>query len=121
MRNGPVKIYIKRLEDHPEYSPDWLKKSNRKKKEGQDGEQSLADIETGMVLIVTEEKEVEPPPPPMPPPKKLQQMTDAEIIQWMRKNDSRNLREEDMEVKRTSDEILITISLDETTETLVYN
>ena len=70
-------------------------------------------------MFETEEVEVEPPPP-LPPPKDLHFMTDAQITQWMQKNDSRNLKDEDIEVKRTSKEILITINLDEQTETFVY-
>jgi hypothetical protein len=112
---GPVKMHIKRLEEHPEYSPDWLKK-----KEIQDRKQTLDDIETRTVQFETEEVEVEPPPPPLPPPKDLHQMTDAQITQWMRNNDSRILKDEDIEVKRTSEEILITINSDEQTETFIY-
>jgi hypothetical protein len=115
-----VKIYIKRLEDHPQFSPDWLKKGDRKKNEIQNGKQTLDDIETGTVLLKSAAVEVEPPPPPISPPKDLNQMTDAQITQWMRKNDSRNLKDKDIEVKRTSEEILITIKVDEQTETLIY-
>jgi hypothetical protein len=71
-------------------------------------------------LLKSEAVEVEPPPPPMPPPKDLYQMTDAQITQWMRKNDSRNLKDKDIEVKRAFEEILITIKLDEQTETFIY-
>ena len=117
---GPVKMSIKRLEEHPQYSPDWLKKSDRKKKDTQTGKQTHDYIETRTVLLKTEAVEVEPPPPPMPPPKDLHQMTDVQITQWMRKNDTRNLKDEDIEVKRTSEEILITINLDEQTETFIY-
>jgi len=117
---GPVKMSIKRLEEHPQYSPDWLKEGDRKKKERQNRKQTHDDIEIRTVLFETEEVEVEPPPPPIQPPKNLHQMTDTQIIQWMRKNDSRNLKVEDLEVKRTSEEILITIMLDEQTETFVY-
>jgi hypothetical protein len=107
------------LEDHPQYSPDWLKKIGPQKKGRQTGKQTLDDIETRTVLFEREEVEVEPPPP-RPPPKNLHQMTDAQITQWMRKNDSRNLKDEDIEVKRTSGEILITINFDEQTETFGY-
>ena len=120
IRKGPVKINIKRLEEHPQYSSDWLKKSDRKKKDTQAGRQTHDDIETGIVHIESEGVEVEPPPPPPPPPKDLHQMTDAQIKQWMQKNDSRNLKDEEIEVKRSSEEILITINLDEQTETIIY-
>ena len=86
----------------------------------QDGKQTHDDIETGIVLIKSEGVEVEPPPPPSPPPEDLHQMTDAQIILWMQKNDSRNLKDEEIEVKRSSEEIFITINLDEQTETFIY-
>ena len=116
----PVKMSIKRLEEHTQFSPDWLKISDRKKNEMQDGKQTHDDIETGIVLIKSEGVEVEPPPPPSPPPEDLHQMTDAQIILWMQKNDSRNLKDEEIEVKRSSEEIFITINLDEQTETFIY-
>jgi ribosomal protein S3 len=64
--------------------------------------------------------EPSPPPPPPPPPHNLHQMTDAQIRQWIRKRVSHRLKNEDIEVKRTSEEILITIKLGEQTETIGY-
>ena len=113
---GAVKMYVKRLEEHPQYSPDWVKITDREKKATNDSD----DIDTGTLLLVSEEKEVEPPPPPLPPPKDLQQMTDAQIKKWMRDNDSRNLKNEDIEIKHTSENILITINHNEQTETFFY-
>ena len=65
-------------------------------------------------------EEVEEPPPPPPPPTSLKQMTDIQIRHWMRKNDTRILKDEDIEIKRRSEEILITIMVDEGVETMIY-
>ena len=47
---GPVKMYVKRLEEHPQYSPDWLKITDLKKNETKDSDH----IETGTILLVSE-------------------------------------------------------------------
>ena len=49
---------------------------------------------------------VEPPEPPPPPPANLSNMSDEEIIEWYLKYDP-NLKKEDIEIKRTSEEIVI--------------
>jgi hypothetical protein len=116
-KKGPIYMRINRLEDHPQFSPDWLKDSNRIKEEIQGEEQSFDDIEVGEILIETEEKE-EPPPPP-PPPANLEQMTDIQIRHWIRKNHARILRDEDIEIKRSPEEIRITIKADEGEEIII--
>jgi hypothetical protein len=65
-------------------------------------------------------EEVVPPPPPPPAPTNLKQMTDIQIRYWIRKNDVRILKDEDIEIKRTSGEILITIMVDGEVETVIY-
>jgi|SRR5688572_3858458 len=118
---GLITMRIKRLEDHPQFSPDWLKDNGRKKEGIQDEEQSFEDIETHeSVIEIIEEEEVEPPPPPPPPPANLEQMTDMQIRYWIRKNDGRILSDENIEIKRSSEEILITITIDGEVGTVIY-
>ncbi len=120
--SGMVSMRIKRLEDHPQFSPDWLVNNGAKKDETQNEEQTFDDIETHEVMIelIQEVEEVEEPPPPPPRPTNLEQMTDMQIKNWMRKNDARILRDEDVEIKRTSEEVLITTMVDGETETVIY-
>ena len=115
---GPISMSIKRLEDHPQFSPDWLKDNGSKKEQIHDEEQSFDDIETQEFVV--QEEEFEPPPPPPPAPANLEQMTDMQIRYWIRKNDARILRDEDIEIKRSSEEILITIMVDEREESVIY-
>ena len=119
-RRGPIPMRIKRLEDHPQFSPDWLIDTGRKKEEIQDGE-SADDIETHESLIEgVEKEEVIPPAPPPPAPTNLKEMSDIQIRHWIRENDTRILKDEDIEIKRSSDEILITIMVDEGEESIIY-
>ena len=64
----------------------------------------------------------EPPPPPPPPPRNnnLSKMTDAQICQWLRKTYYRNLKNTDIQIKRSTTEVVIKIKLNETIETLHY-
>ena len=113
---------IKRLKDHPQFSPDWLINSGGEKKEIHNEEQTFDDLETDEFVIemIEEVEEVEEPQPPPPPPTNLEQMTDIQIRKWIRKNDARILHDEDIEIKRTSDEIFITIKFDGEAETVIY-
>lgn len=47
-------------------------------------------------------------------------MTDTQIRHWMRQNDSRKLEDKDIEIKRTSEDVVITIRLNGVTESLQY-
>ena len=115
---GTISMRIKRLEEHPEFSPDWLMATGGTKEKRQDEEPSFDDIETGELMIEMEEKE-EPEPPP-PPPNNLDQMTDIQITDWLRKHDRRILSDEDIDVKRISEGIFITIMIDGEEETMIY-
>jgi hypothetical protein len=115
----PVKIRIRPSEEHPHFSPDWLKKNDYTEDDVQNRVLTIDDIEIRTVTIV-HQIAVEPPPPPPRPPHNLHQMTDAQIRQWIRKRVSHRLKNEDIEVQRTSEEIFITIKLDEQTETIGY-
>ena len=115
---GTISMRIKRLEDHPEFSPDWLINSEGKKEGIQNEEQSCDNIETHeFVIEMIEQEEVDPPPPP---PTNLDQMTDIQIRKWIRKNEPRSLEDEDIEIKRSSEEILITIRVDGDAQTVIY-
>jgi hypothetical protein len=65
------KIHIKRLEDHPQFSPDWLKTENRITESDMERDLSMDDIEVRTVSFESSEEEPFPPPPP-PPPKSRQ-------------------------------------------------
>jgi hypothetical protein len=120
-KNGkvPAKIRVRPLTQHPHFSPDWLKKSDDAKDDIEDRELKIDDIEIREVTI-TRQVANEPPPPPPPPPHGLHKMTDEQIRQWMRKKDSRPLKNEDIDVKRTPEEILITIKFGGQTERIGY-
>ncbi len=116
----PAKIRIRPAQEHPYFSPDMLKESDYTKDD--DTELTIDDIEIRTVTIV-DQIAIEPPSPPSPPPRpphNLHQMTDTQIKQWIRKRFSHCPKNEDIEVKRTSEEILITIKLGEQTETIGY-
>ena len=119
-KKGLFDMHIKLLTEHPQYSPDWIKDTVRTKKEKQDTEQPFDDIETHVDVVIQTVEVDEPPPPPPPPPNNLDQMTDAQIRHWMKKNDSRDLEDKDIDIKRTSEEVVITIELDGVTEALHY-
>lgn len=111
----PAKIRIRPAQEHPYFSPDMLKESDYTKDD--DRELTIDDIEIRTVTMV--DQIAEPPPPPHPP-HNLHQMTDGQIKQWIRKKVSYCPKNEDIKVKRTSEEILITIKHDEQTETIGY-
>jgi hypothetical protein len=62
---------------------------------------------------------VEPPEPPPPPPANFSKMNDAQIKKWYVKYDP-TLKEEDIEIKRTSKEIIITEKRNGSTGTTRY-
>ena len=64
---GPVIIQIKPLQEHPDFSPDWLKVPDIIVDESQDREFKIDDFEFRSVRI---EKITEVKPPPPPPDKK---------------------------------------------------
>jgi hypothetical protein len=64
------------------------------------------DLEISEVTISTTVS-VEPPEPPPPPPVNISKMSDAQIKKWYVKYDN-TLKEEDIEIKRTPTEIIIT-------------
>lgn len=72
-RTESVKIHVKPIEEHPHFSPDWLKKSIHVKEEMADRELTIDDIKISSVEIEEIEEEIETPPPPA---SDQQQMTD---------------------------------------------
>ncbi|HET6768436.1 MAG TPA: hypothetical protein VFH08_13590 [Chitinophagaceae bacterium] len=115
---GTIPMRIKLLVEHPKFSPDWLIARGRTKEKIQGIEQSFDDIETRELMVEMEAKE-EPEPPP-PPPINLDQMTDTQIREWIRQHDRRIPSDEDIEIKRISEGIFITIMIDGKEETMIY-
>jgi hypothetical protein len=115
----PVKIRIRPAQEHPHFSPDMLKKSDYTKDNAQDRVFTIDDIKIHTVTMV-DRRPAEATSPPPCPPRNLHQMTDAQIKQWIRTKVSHRPKNEDIEVKRTSEEILITIKLGEYIETIGY-
>ena len=113
---GLFNVRIKRLEEHPEFTPDWISDATTKKRKRQYAKHPFEEIETGHVVL----KSKEYPVPPPPPPGKLNEMTDAQIRNWLRKNDSRNLQDDNIEIRRSSEELRIIIKYDGTAETINY-
>lgn len=109
-------MHIKRLDEHPQYSPAWRKDRVVKQ---QDTIQNSDTIEVQDVVIQTI-KEVEPPPPPPPPPANLGQMSNAQIRRWIQKNDSRNMKDKDIRINRTAQEVMITLKFKKGTEIVHY-
>ena len=115
----PVKIRIRPAQEHPHFSPEMLKKSYYPEDDAEDRVFTIDDIKIHEVTIL-DQITVEPVEEPPPPPHNLNQMTDAQIKQWIRKRVSHHPKDEDIEIKRTSEEILITMKLDEHIETIGY-
>jgi hypothetical protein len=60
-----AKIHIKRLEDHPQFSPDWVKRENSITESDMERDLSMDDIEVHTISFESSgEEEIEPPPPP---------------------------------------------------------
>ncbi|HEX8331328.1 MAG TPA: hypothetical protein VF622_01830, partial [Segetibacter sp.] len=57
---------------------------------------------------------------PPPPPADINKMTDTELKRWLLKKDPRNLKQEDIRIKRTPEEVWITIDFDGVTENFSY-
>lgn len=114
---GLFNMHIRRLEEHPKFSPGWFKDTGGKKQEIQDRQSAHDVIEVRHVLVETEFEVNEPPPPP---PNNLDQLSDGEIRNWLTQNDPRNLKDDDIEITRTSEEIAITIKLSGVRESVYY-
>ncbi|MBE7171153.1 MAG: hypothetical protein INR73_11215 [Williamsia sp.] len=109
-------MHIKRLEEHPQYSPEWRKpRTVQQQDNGQQGD-SLVVQDVELVEIVQEE---EPPSPP-DPPANLRNMSDAQIRQWWRKNDSRKPKNRDIQITRTDEEVKISLRLKTGPEIFTY-
>ena len=65
MRNKPVKIRIKRIEEHPHFSPDWLRETKHIEEDELERDITIDDIEIRSITMEHTGK-VEPPPPPPP-------------------------------------------------------
>jgi hypothetical protein len=64
-RSEKVKIRFKRLEDRPQFSPDWLKRENSIAEPDLERDLTMDDIEVRTVSFESPGKEeIEPPPPP---------------------------------------------------------
>lgn len=64
---APIKIQIKPIENHPHFSPDWLKTTATNEDEDNDRELTMDDIEIRSVELGTIEiEDPDPPPPPQP-------------------------------------------------------
>lgn len=61
----PHKIQIKPIEEHPSFSPDWLKTTNNNEDFDQDRELTIDDIK--IVSVELGKIEIEEPPTPPPP------------------------------------------------------
>lgn len=60
-QKAPVKIKIKPLEEHPHFSPEWLKVIEIPEDETEDRDLTMDDLEVRTVTLSLEEN---PPPPP---------------------------------------------------------
>jgi hypothetical protein len=60
----PKKIQIKPIEEHPQFSPDWLVSAEHTEEEIPDRDLTIDDLETYSFVIEEEEEDFEPPPPP---------------------------------------------------------
>ena len=69
-RSEKVKMRIKRLEDHPEFSTDWLKRGNSIPETDLERDLTMEDIEVRTVSFESSKEEPEPPEPPQPPKNK---------------------------------------------------
>jgi hypothetical protein len=67
---SPRKIRIKRIEDHPAFSPDWLKSTQQTKEVDADKEYSIDDFKISSVTLKPIKHR---PPTPPPPPNNIQQ------------------------------------------------
>ena len=114
--NGLTRVRMKRLDEHPQYSAEWLKSSTSKSRSELDKRDLADEIEVREITIVTEEEDFEPPPPPV----SLKQMTDVEIREWMFKNDTRIRNPDDITIKRTAEDIQLTILINGDEVTLIY-
>ena len=112
---GLFPMRINRLEDHPEFSPEWLKDTAVNMSEGKE-----EYFVSGSMTITSEEKRIVPPPPPPLRPNNLDKMSDEQVRQWIKKHDHRKLKDKDIHVSRTSEEVLIEIEVDGGTERLTY-
>ncbi|HEV7334041.1 MAG TPA: hypothetical protein VGN63_23605 [Flavisolibacter sp.] len=112
---GLCALTIKRLEEHPQFSPDWFKNTSREKGAAHDSD----DIEIVTYVMETIQK-VEPPPPPPPPPANLGQMTDAQIKTWLQQFDDLDLKDQELEIERTAEEVVIKIKNDPEKRSLIY-
>jgi hypothetical protein len=64
----PIKIQIKPIEEHPHFSPDWLKTNAYN--EDEDRELTMDDLEIRSITLEMIEHEAESPPLPPPPDSK---------------------------------------------------
>jgi hypothetical protein len=61
---APRKILIKRIEDHPGFSPDWLKATQFTEKEAPDKEYTIDDFKISSVTLKPIKHRTPAPPPP---------------------------------------------------------
>jgi hypothetical protein len=106
---SPVKIQIKLVTDHPNFSPEWIKRSRPTEVKMPDRELTLDDFKTETIEHV---EMVEVKAPPSPPPY-LAQMKDEEIKQWCKKNIDVELKDENIVIARNSEEVIIDITFDD--------
>jgi hypothetical protein len=63
-RWGQTKISIKRIEDHPMFSPDWLRQQSKITDYDMERDLTLDDIEVRTMSFEELKEEPKPPPPP---------------------------------------------------------
>jgi hypothetical protein len=61
---APRKIRIKRIEDHPGFSPDWLKVTQQSKETDPDKEYTVDDFKISSVTLKSIKRQRKSPPPP---------------------------------------------------------
>ena len=64
-----AKIHIKRIEDHPRFSPDWLKRENNITDSDMERDLTMDDIQVRTISLESSEK-APVDPPPLPPQNK---------------------------------------------------
>lgn len=124
-RTSPVEVSIKRIEEHPHFSPEWLKHRSGKKEALPNWPLTMDDVETftftDTVILEDISGENEPEPePPSPPPGNLDKMTDEQVSKWIHEKHLRKPKYEDIKITRTPQKVTVIIKFGSYTETFEY-
>jgi hypothetical protein len=116
LQKGVDRISIKPIEEHPQFSRDWLKGQNRSITPDPDRVFTNDDIVVEKYSV----EEIEEGYPPPSPPADLDRRTDAEIKQWCREAISPGLNDASILIERSVTEITITVYVSDQIGTFIY-